>query len=129
VAAGEGMGRPVGRWGGQLVEALRHYLGASSARPAQSLEAPSARRPRTQADKRPDGARDERAATYWWWWVRSRCVCTVTGEPRPKGRTVSLDRTDRQLAELSVDPWRPTFSLPFLVIITRRGGGGGAWGA
>lgn len=65
------------------------------------------------------GLWDMHEGTYWWVW--SLEVCTVTGVPRegrPKGRTVSLDRTDRQLAELSVDPWRPTFS--FLVIVTQH---------
>lgn len=28
---------------------------------------------------------------------------------------------DRQLAELSVDPWRPALSLPFLVMLGQRG--------
>jgi len=76
-----------------------------------------------QADERARGVEE---GTYWKW---SFVVCTVTGVPRdgrearPKARTVSLDRMDRQLVELSVDPWRPTFS--FLVMV----GQGGAMGS
>ena len=53
-------------------------------------------------------------------------VCTVTGVPRreprpPKGRAVSLERTDRQLAALSVDPWRPMVSLRVMAGRQREG--------
>lgn len=55
----------------------------------------------------------------------------MTGVPRseprpPKGRTVSLERTERQLVELSVDPWRCWVS--FLVMIGRAGCGWDARG-